>query len=165
MIISNFERYTPKEHSLLGFSGVMFLQSDDGKDWYECQKLFGEDTLKVVYDTSGYITSSAIDVSTLWPAGMSVAEFSLGEVPEGFNQDGHWVYADGKIVPMPVDPKLIRNNLLNQAVVAIAPLEDAVEYKVATDAEIAKLKEWKLYRLALSRLDLTSEFTWPTQPK
>ena len=35
---------------------------------------------------------------------------------------------------------------------AIAPLQDAVDIDDATDAEVALLKAWKKYRVALNRL-------------
>jgi len=48
----------------------------------------------------------------------------------------------------------------------IAPLEDAADIGIATDAEIEKLDKWKRYRIALSRIDVTktAEIEWPTQP-
>lgn len=51
---------------------------------------------------------------------------------------------------------------------AIAPLQDAVDLEDATDAELVMLKEWKRYRVALSRLPdqvgYPSEINWPVQP-
>lgn len=43
---------------------------------------------------------------------------------------------------------------------AIAPLQDAVDLEDATDGEVAALKDWKRYRLALNRLQ--SQPGWPT---
>jgi len=51
---------------------------------------------------------------------------------------------------------------------AIAPLQDAVELDEATEAEAALLKEWKRYRVALSRLPeqegYPNEIDWPALP-
>lgn len=51
---------------------------------------------------------------------------------------------------------------------AIAPLQDALELDEATEAEAALLKEWKRYRVALSRLPeqegYPSEVDWPAPP-
>ncbi len=51
---------------------------------------------------------------------------------------------------------------------AIAPLQDAVELDEATEAEAALLKEWKRYRVALSRLPeqegYPTEIDWPAPP-
>ncbi len=50
--IKNFKRYHPDsvdkkwlEHAV----GAIFLISEDGQDWYECQKSFQPDTMKVEY--------------------------------------------------------------------------------------------------------------------
>lgn len=51
---------------------------------------------------------------------------------------------------------------------AIAPLQDAVDLEVATETEAALLKEWKRYRVALSRLPeqegYPTTINWPTPP-
>lgn len=51
---------------------------------------------------------------------------------------------------------------------AIAPLQDAVELEEATEAEAALLKEWKRYRVALSRVPeqegYPNEIDWPAPP-
>ena len=43
--------------------------------------------------------------------------------------------------------------LLAEAIIAIAPLQDAFELDMATDAEKALLLEWKKYRVLLMRVD------------
>ncbi|OFB47490.1 hypothetical protein BA187_19420 [Serratia marcescens] len=54
----------------------------------------------------------------------------------------------------------------SEAAEAIAPLQDAVEFGDATEAEKAALTEWKKYRLALSRIDVNQapDISWPTRP-
>ncbi|TFF09660.1 phage tail protein [Pseudomonas sp. BCA14] len=51
---------------------------------------------------------------------------------------------------------------------AIAPLQDAVDVDEATDAEVASLKAWKKYRVALSRVTDQIEYPdsveWPQAP-
>ena len=49
----------------------------------------------------------------------------------------------------------------------IAPLQDAVDISIATDAEIARLAEWKRYRVALSRIDINKalDSEWPERPR
>lgn len=55
---------------------------------------------------------------------------------------------------------------MDKANKAIAPLQDAVDISIATDAEITRLAEWKLYRVALSRIDTSkaSDVKWPVRP-
>ncbi|MDR5742502.1 tail fiber assembly protein [Caballeronia sp. LZ029] len=58
-----------------------------------------------------------------------------------------------------------RDALLVAASAAIAPLQDAVDLEIATDAEAALLKLWKQYRVAVNRIDLTqSNPVWPAAP-
>ncbi|MNL56144.1 Caudovirales tail fiber assembly protein [compost metagenome] len=47
----------------------------------------------------------------------------------------------------------------------IAPLEDAVELKMATKEEKAQLTAWKTYRVLLSRVDpdQAPDITWPAR--
>ena len=51
----------------------------------------------------------------------------------------------------------------------IRPLQDAVDIEDATDEEILKLKEWKKYRVALSRVSAQEgypqDFEWPEIPE
>ncbi len=56
--------------------------------------------------------------------------------------------------------------LLNEASEAIAPLNDAVDLDMATDEEIALLKEWKKYRVLLNRVNTSVEpdIEWPQKP-
>lgn len=56
---------------------------------------------------------------------------------------------------------------MDEASRAIAPLQDAVDVGIATDAEITQLSEWKRYRVALSRIDIDEphEIKWPLKPK
>lgn len=53
--------------------------------------------------------------------------------------------------------------LLSEAAEAIAPLQDAVDLGMATPEEEVLLKEWRTYRVMLSRVDtsLAPNITWP----
>ena len=78
--------------------GILFLFDEKGNEWYECQKLFSEDTLKVAYDTNGVICSMSKDVSMLWPNGLSVAEVSVDENTDLIDISGSWKYENGKVI-------------------------------------------------------------------
>ncbi|CAI0899534.1 tail fiber assembly protein [Serratia ficaria] len=49
---------------------------------------------------------------------------------------------------------------------AIAPLQDAAELNMATDAEREKLLKWKEYRVLINRVDvmIAPDIDWPTAP-
>lgn len=172
-ILKNLTAYVPDDNSdvaeLLSL-GVSFLKDENGQDWYEAQKEFDKDKLKVVYSSDGIIRSSDYDVSALWPANMSIAEIEREAVPEGFSINGEWLFDGQKIIPVPVDyialakqERLIR---LNEASDAIAPLQDADELGMATEDELTALTRWKRYRVMLNRLDISSapDIEWPEKP-
>lgn len=55
---------------------------------------------------------------------------------------------------------------MDEANRTIAPLQDAVDIGIATDAEIARLAEWKRYRVELSRIDTNEapDIEWSVKP-
>lgn len=96
-------------------------------------------------------------------------------VEEGMTPQIGLSYSNG-VFEQPAPPQLTpeqvqanntatRDALLAQAALAIAPLQDAVDLDEATDAETALLTQWKRYRVAVNRVDLTQiSPTWPTAP-
>lgn len=59
-----------------------------------------------------------------------------------------------------------KNQRLATAKDTIAPLSDAADFGDATDEEAEKLKQWKKYRLALTRTDTSTapNIAWPEIP-
>lgn len=171
--INNFtlgEPRTPEEVKKAE-DGVLFLFSESGQSWYECQQLFSADTIKFTYDASGVIRSIDKDVSMLWPANLSVAEINSDAVPEDFNIGGEWVYADGAIKPRTYTDDELKNQadekkaiLMTQVSEKIAPLERAVKLGIATPEETARLEELERYSVLLNRVDV-SKPEWPEEPE
>ncbi|EAZ3152275.1 hypothetical protein M8D79_003997 [Salmonella enterica] len=95
LTLKNLTRYTPETY----ISGVIYLRDDEGNDWYESQKLFREDTWKIVYGDDGIICSCAKDVSMLYPVDMSVTEVEA--LPAGFDADLTWRFDGTSIVKIP----------------------------------------------------------------
>lgn len=94
--IKNFSRYDPESgwNKLVSDKiSAIFLRSEDGQDWYQCQKKFSDSTFKIAYDSTGTVRSITKIVSGLFPETMSVIEMS--EVPEGLAIDGTWQF-DGE---------------------------------------------------------------------
>jgi hypothetical protein len=87
--------------------------------------------------------------------------------------DINYNYSDG-VFTAPVteteNAVLIANSRLaadmDEANRTIAPLQDAVDISIATDAEITRLAEWKRYRVELSRIDIdkATHIGWPEKP-
>ncbi|WP_324880242.1 tail fiber assembly protein [Pseudomonas bohemica] len=62
-----------------------------------------------------------------------------------------------------------RDRLLGVAALAIAPLQDAVDLDEATDDEVALLKNWKTFRVAVNRVSQQAAYPedidWPVAPR
>ncbi|MCY9801762.1 tail fiber assembly protein [Citrobacter braakii] len=56
--------------------------------------------------------------------------------------------------------------LVAEATATIAPLQDAVDLDMATGEEESALREWKIYRVLVNRVDtsLGAAVVWPTPP-
>lgn len=148
---------------------ILYLKDEDGNDWYASQEKFSAVKLKIAFTADGIIRTADYDVSALWPVNMAVAEVAKKSVPKGFNIDGEWMYDGEKIVPAPVDHVALAEarklGLLQLAAQSVAPLADAVELGIATKEEIALLKAWKTYRVALNRVDVGVDVPeWPALP-
>ncbi|WP_263063050.1 tail fiber assembly protein [Dickeya dadantii] len=61
---------------------------------------------------------------------------------------------------------LQKNQLLDDVTKKIAPLQDAVDLDMATDAETTQLAKLKKYRVLLNRVDTSTApaITWPEKP-
>lgn len=57
-------------------------------------------------------------------------------------------------------------SLMKVASEALTPLLDAQELGIATDDELAALERWRLYRVMLNRLDISTapDIQWPELP-
>lgn len=114
------------------------------------------------------------DITEMFPPGMEW--IALGEedsdVAQGWVYDAATQTFSAPVPPVPTPENIISTNtstktfLLALATVAIAPLQDALDLDDATDADLALLKKWKQYRVAVNRIDLTlKDPAWPDQPK
>lgn len=99
---------------------------------------------------------------------------------EGNNPGPGWYFKDGVFSRPPLTDeeiernrlweiesnKRVKESLLAQATLAIAPLQDAVDLDDASEEEVALLKKWKQYRVAVNRIDANTdkEIEWPAQP-
>lgn len=172
IIHKNFQPYTPEVNETPELN-IGYLISDEGADWYECQSEFSDATMKIGFDATGLIRTHAIDVSMLWPVGLSVTEVAIADLPDGFSGVGQWLF-DGKTVIAKeyTQEELVtlanseKQKLMAAAATAIAPLQDAVDIDEATDAEIALLQAWKKYRVLLNRVDTSNapDVEWPPVP-
>lgn len=110
-----------------------------------------------------------------WPDKEDLVEIDNDEYERYSSQPprGHILAADlnGKPTWQEVPGQIEENNvgiiksLMAVASAKIAPLQDAVDLDIATEDEIAALKEWKLYRIKLNRIDTTvTDLNLPVAP-
>lgn len=109
----NFTLCAPDDDDLSTFGeyagGIQFLKSENGVKWYEAQKEFLSDTLKVAYISSGFVVAINSDVSKLFPINMSVIEVEA--LPEnctaGNITNGSWKVEGGQVVYSPRTEEVI----------------------------------------------------------
>ncbi|MEB2478211.1 tail fiber assembly protein [Citrobacter freundii] len=176
--IKNFREYHPSPEQIekWGFPlNAVYNISEDGQDWYQCQKTFSPDTWKVMYDENNIICSAHSNVAFLTPSGYSVAE--VEDTPEHrlANHTQEYCYIDGKVIPRVYSAEELRrmNNgtvekMLAKATQEIGPLQDAVDIGRATEEQKALLIAWKTHRVDLIELrndDLGKpDIKWPKPP-
>lgn len=183
--IKHFRQYIPEKDLLEKYSvsdsQVLFLLSEDGQDWYDCQASFADDTVKIMYDSDGVIRAmvntpvsqhdNIYAVSLLWPVDMSVAEIAVDDYPADCQADGSWRYTDGRIENIPTDNIVVaeieKSQLMAAANAAIIQFERAVRLGIATDKEIALLEAWERYSVLLMRIkpEAAPDIDWPEVPE
>ncbi|QRN27272.1 tail fiber assembly protein [Salmonella enterica subsp. enterica serovar Napoli] len=173
MHLKNISVGNPKtmaQFQLTKRSGVIWLFSEDGKNWYEEQKNFAADTLKIAYDKNGVIVNISKDVSTINPSGLSVVELPNITANRRADIYGGWVFDGEKVIKRVYTSEELRQQaevkklkLLEEAETVITPLARAVKRGIATDEEIKRLDAWELYSVMVNRVDTASP-DWPDVP-
>lgn len=180
--IKNFRLSEPTQHQLKQFENdegyiPLFLQSENGVDWYECQSLFSDNTIKLEYDSNGIIyrvvdkpvpeRGNTLAVSMLWPNNASVAE--VESLPEGFRTDGTWVYSDGQVIQSAdyVVAKNRRSQIrrADYAAAMLSMLQASESTGTSQDGDADYIRSLQEYLSDLRHMTLTvSEPAWPTLP-
>ncbi|MGV6130692.1 tail fiber assembly protein, partial [Escherichia coli] len=113
---------------------------EDGKNWYEEQKNFQPDTIKIAYDENNIIVAVSKDVSTINPEGLSIVEVPDITANRRADNNGKWMFLDGKVVKREYTEQELQQQaesqkaaLLSEAESVIQPLERAVRLNMATD--------------------------------
>ncbi|MFV9180561.1 tail fiber assembly protein [Serratia marcescens] len=174
MIMKNLKtlkKYTPDEPAL--GTAVAYLRDEDGNDWYEHQKDFSADTVKVAYDTDGIIWAVARDVSMLWPIDLSVVEVSETDAPRGLSDTGEWVFNGKKIIPRTytkeeykAQAQAQKELLLDEANKKTQAWQTQLMLGIITDADKASLISWMEYvqKVQAVNVSLAPNIKWPDQP-
>jgi hypothetical protein len=186
--IKNFTVYEPgpeQRAADLATTGkrYRYLVSEDGLDWYDCQQLFNDQTVKVMYDANNVVRAVVAEpvpqrgnvyaVSMLWPLNMSVAEVA-GPLPEGFELntgtwlfDGERVYQDAALLAAYIlnrNKKVLSARLSKAAGFAFA-IQSSVAIGNPRDGDSDNLLALQQYADALRDVDLaTADPAWPEIP-
>ncbi|MGG6006387.1 DUF4376 domain-containing protein [Salmonella enterica] len=99
----NFTLYAPvpdENNKIPLRKGAKFFKSEDGHDWYECQKLFSPDTIKIAHNSAGVIVSIGRDVSGFWPEGKSIAEVHDTTANRRADISGRWGFDGTNIIDL-----------------------------------------------------------------
>ncbi|EPQ9772017.1 tail fiber assembly protein, partial [Escherichia coli] len=121
---------TAEQYQITRKYNVTWLFSEDDKNWYEEQKNFQPDTIKIAYDKNNVIVTISKDVSTINPEGLSVVEVSDITENRRADNDGNWMFLDGKVVKREYTEQALQQQaelqkaaLLSAAESVIQPLE------------------------------------------
>ncbi|ENQ7971264.1 tail fiber assembly protein [Escherichia coli] len=162
---------TLEQYELTKKHGVIWLYSEDEKNWYEEVKNFQPDTIKIVYDENNIIVAITRDASTLNPEGFSVVEVPDITSNRRADDSGKWMFKDGAVIKRIYTAEELqqqaenrKGRLLADAESVILPLERAVRLNMATDEERSRLEAWERYNVLVSRVD-TANPEWPEMPQ
>ena len=162
---------TKEQYQLTKQFNIKWLYTEDGKNWYEEQKNFQPDTLKMVYDHNNVIICIEKDVSAINPEGASVVEVPDITANRRADDSGKWMFKDGAVVKriytadeQQQQAESQKAALLSEAESVIQPLERAVRLNMATDEERTRLEAWERYSVLVSRVD-TANPEWPQKPE
>lgn len=154
---------------------VLVLEDETGNDWYELQKNFKDDTLKILFDDENRIVSHSFDVSTLTPTNLSVAEVSLKKIPKDFLTDTNgYLFIDGKIEPLVLSheeevtiAESKKQLLADETEKNITILERKVRLGMATDEEKDLLIAWEIYSIKNADVDTSKapDIDWGVKPE
>lgn len=169
MKLVNLQRYVPEE--LFSGDGIQYFIDATGKDWFKSLPDFTKKYSLAIENDTGIIRSISEDASRLYPVGLTVVD--VNTLPDGCDILGGWVFNGKRVVPREYSKAEVvaqaqqkKDALIAQATKVIAPLQDAKELGIATDAEAATLKAWMLYRIQLNRIDVSAapDIDWPEVP-
>ncbi|AQW76251.1 phage tail protein [Escherichia coli M8] len=154
--------------------GVTWLFSEDGKNWYEEQKNFASDTIKMVYTGDGRVVWVGKDVTGIEPRNASVIEVPDITANRRITAPGYWFYRNDEFV---FDYKLKaedeRDALLKQVSIMTSEWEKDLLLGLISDEDREKLKAYRIYAKSLQAMDFNiitdktsyNAIEWPVTPE
>lgn len=173
LTLKNLTAYIPEYKDLI-MPDALFLQTDEGLDWYYHLLKFSVDTVKVAYDSNGVVRFIENEAAAIWPHNLSVTEIDSSNVHPDADVSGNWsfdgvaviarTYNDTEKLKIAQDK---RDSLISSARSHMNEWQNDLILGVINDEDKIKLSDWnnyvkKLKSLDVSLLDMTE---WPDAPQ
>ncbi|ELP4014360.1 tail fiber assembly protein, partial [Escherichia coli] len=163
---------TVEQYQLTKNFDVIWLWSEDGKNWYEEVKNFQEDTIKLAYTVEGIIVAMDKDVSAINPEGLSVVELPDITANRRADISGKWMFKDGVVIKRTYTEEEQRQQAENEKQSLLQLVRDKTQLwdsqlrlGIISDENKQKLTEWMLYAQKVESTDTSSlPVTFPEQP-
>ncbi|HAJ2018794.1 TPA: tail fiber assembly protein [Escherichia coli] len=164
---------TVEQYQLTKNFNVIWLWSEDGKNWYEEVKNFQENTIKLAYTVEGIIVAMDKDVSAINPEGLSVVELPDITANRRADISGKWMFKDGVVIKRTYTEEEQRQQAENEKQSLLQLVRDKTQLwdsqlrlGIISDENKQKLTEWMLYAQKVESTDTSSlPVTFPEQPE
>ena len=165
---------TAEQYQMTKRHSIVWLFSEDGKNWYEEQKNFASDTIKVAYNEKGRVVWVGKDVTGIEPTNVSIIELPDITANRRITAPGFWFYRNDEFV---FDYKLKaedeRDALLKQVSIMTSEWEKDLLLGLISDEDREKLKAYRIYAKSLQALDFSTiadktsynAIEWPVSPE
>ncbi len=165
---------TAEQYQMTKQHGITWLFSEDDKNWYEEQKNFASDTIKMVYTGDGRVVWVGKDVTGIEPRNASVIEVPDITANRRITVPGYWFYRNDEFV---FDYKLKaedeRDALLKQVSIMTSDWEKDLLPGLISDEDREKLKAYRIYAKSLQAMDFSpitdkasyNAIEWPVSPE
>ena len=165
---------TAEQYQMTKRHSIVWLFSEDGKNWYEEQKNFASDTIKVAYNERGRVVWIGKDVTGIEPTNVSIIELPDITTNRRITAPGYWFYRNDEFV---FDYKLKaedeRDALLKQASIMTSEWEKDLLLGLISDEDRERLKAYRIYAKSLQAMDFNiitdktsyNAIEWPVSPE
>ncbi|EQC0842315.1 tail fiber assembly protein [Escherichia coli] len=165
---------TAEQYQMTKRHSIVWLFSEDGKNWYEEQKNFASDTIKVAYNERGRVVWIGKDVTGIEPTNVSIIELPDITTNRRITAPGYWFYRNDEFV---FDYKLKaedeRDALLKQVSIMTSEWEKDLLLGLISDEDREKLKAYRIYAKSLQAMDFSTiadktsynAIEWPVSPE
>ncbi|EOK6716247.1 TPA: tail fiber assembly protein [Escherichia coli] len=165
---------TAEQYQMTKRHSIVWLFSEDGKNWYEEQNNFASDTIKVAYNERGRVVWVGKDVTGIEPTNVSIIELPDITTNRRITVSGYWFYRNDEFV---FDYKLKaedeRDALLKQVSIMTSEWEKDLLLGLISDEDREKLKAYRIYAKSLQAMDFSAitdkasynAIEWPVSPE